>query len=917
MGTYSNKGSRYVVTFVDKKSRLVRVYYLRKKSEVPEKTKIFLAWVRNQRGEYPKNLNSDGGGEYVNKELASFCEQLGIDMEQTSAYSPEQNGIAERINRTLCEGTYAMLRHANLPLLFWEEAMSNFVFIKNRTPHTKLKGQRPIDLWNDDLGEVEREDLWNMQQFGCRADVHIPPSKRKGGKDGPKVKVCIYLGKAPGKKADMFWDFTDDKIIYGHSNYFYPKIFPLNPQVNIPSSSSRKGILKAPTPKPEKKVQFSPTCTKPGSSVSETHGSYHSDSSLPDLASDSEIDNDSDSEPTTLSDTEDTDNHSQDEDTDNHSQDDHSPSDSDSTNSEISDVELHSTDDDDLSVSNDEEVIPEPRYSQRIRNTTSYAEPNLKTRLRNVQGESRNVGYTAHETQALLTKAATGKSKPPKLTRNKMLQRPDKDNFIADEIHEIDSGFTTGCFEKVDKGDVPDGTPIYNLMWVYKVKPETELEAQRYRSRLCVLGNRQKSDSYGNTFAAVAKVKMFRLLLTLCVHFGMKMTQLDVSNAFMYADLDRDIYVYPPPGYKHLGLLKLNKSLYGLKQAPRLWYDTMKTELECCGFKQLYSDVCCFTHPTKRCYVLMYVDDICIVTNDEILRNELIHQLKQKFKLKHFKQAKRYVGLQLAWSKAGQCVKVFQADYITKVLEIFGMSNCKSSPSPAEGSVKLSKHDPVTKERPYRQLVGSLLYVLGSRPDVASPIRVCSQFVAQAADLHWRAAKQILRYLAGTRDKGVVYTHNPKYTLEAYCDSDFASEEDRKSITGYVVYAQGGPVVWKSKKQAVIALSSCEAEYVALSEVTKELLWMSMALKELKVQPDKHRPMRIYMDNQAAKRLAENAVNHERSKHIDIKYHHLRECVASGKVQLYYVDTKENVSDLLTKSTSRKVFAHLVDRLIQ
>ena len=160
----------------------------------------------------------------------------------------------------------------------------------------------------------------------------------------------------------------------------------------------------------------------------------------------------------------------------------------------------------------------------------------------------------------------------------------------------------------------------------------------------------------------------------------------------------------------------------------------------------------------------------------------------------------------------------------------------------------------------------------------------------------------------------MVYTREKDFTLRAFCDSDHASEEDRKSISGYVVYAQGGPVIWKSKKQPIIALSSCEAEYIALSEVIKELLWTSMALKELGIQHQG--PMRVYIDNQAAKQLAENSVNHERSTHIDIRYHFIRQIVSSGKVQLYYVDTKKNVSDLLTKATSSKVFSTLVGQLV-
>ena len=190
-----------------------------------------------------------------------------------------------------------------------------------------------------------------------------------------------------------------------------------------------------------------------------------------------------------------------------------------------------------------------------------------------------------------------------------------------------------------------------------------------------------------------------------------------------------------------------------------------------------------------------------------------------------------------------------------------------------------------------------------------------SQHAQNPADKHWKAAKNILRYLKGTKHKGVFYKQEAEYKLHAFCDSDHGSEEDRKSVSGYVIYAQGAPIIWKSKKQPIIALSTCEAEYIALSEVVKELLWVSMTLKELNIK--RSGPMKVYIDNQAAKKVAENAVNHERSKHIDIRYRFLRQVVASGQVQLYYVDTKENVSDLLTKATSRKVFSTLVDRLVQ
>jgi hypothetical protein len=1006
MRGYSNSGSRYVATFVDRKSRLVRVYYLKRKSELTATAKNFIEWVKTQRGSPPKNLHADGGGEYTSRELGQFCEELGINLEHTAADSPEQNGIAERINRTLVEGTTALLHQAGLQYEFWEEAMNYFVFVKNRTPHSALGGKTPIDEWNEGLGEVDSKGLWGIKTFGCRADVHIPERMRTGGKDGVKVRLgCVYLGPAPKRKTDMFFDPSRDKIIFGYANYFEQDNFPLNVEGSQTTSSSS--------------TSSSSSSSSVGGSIA--MGSSVSMGSAAGVSSFSANISGSSSSSSDSSNTSSNNNHASNNtnlnliDPSNTNLNLNDPSNlsaaRNNTNlnlNEPSNTNLNLNDPSTLSAARGEEerggqdMMPPLEVVKQMSVQRGAIQPQ-RSRVGSVEGdevesgeaeeesksseeeyeikrilkqrksrfgpmgdkhkgvdyfvewggeyngesewvrdidvttseiieewESRNqvgekvvIGAEAErendtaeeEVQVLLASMAESE----KLTRSKVLKRGDCQKFMEGERDELEAGFATNCLEKVKEGVSLAGHKIYNMMWVYKIKPKTLLEDERYRSRLCVLGNKQGKESYSETFAAVAKVKTFRLLLTLCVFYGMKMTQLDVSNAFMYADLDREMYVYPPPGHEHLGILKLNKSLYGLKQAPRLWYDTMAEVLTSpeLGFEQTMSDVCCFSHPTERCYILMYVDDICVVTNNERLRERVLQTLRNKFKLKHFDEAKLYVGLQMEWSDEGRRVKVHQQSYIEKLLKIFGMVNCNPKDQPCTDSDKLSSKDPVSSKmatRPYRSLVGALLYVLGSRPDVAASIRAVSQFMSIAADKHWDSAKRILSYLSGTRNKGVVYTQQETYNLTAYSDSDYANDEDRKSVTGYVIYAQGGPVVWKSKKQPTVAKSVCEAEYVALSDAIAELLWLKMTLDELKVEQD--RPMRLYIDNQAAKNLAENAVSQDRTKHIDIKYHFIRQVVQSGRVQLYYVGTKENVSDLLTKSTSRAVFRKLVGHLV-
>ena len=224
---YSHNGNRYMLTFVDRKSRFLRVYFIKKKSEVEAKTQHFVNWVHKQRGAYPKNIFSDGGGEYITLNLRAFCDQLGINLKHTAPYSPQMNAIAERINRTIEEGATSMLLRSGLDREFWEEAVNHFVFIKNHTPHYKLDGGRPIDVWGEELNEKEGKGLWSIKPLGCSAWYHIPKEARPKGLEHIRSKHAVYLGFHPHKQADIFYDYKKDKIITGYCKYYNSQVFPL------------------------------------------------------------------------------------------------------------------------------------------------------------------------------------------------------------------------------------------------------------------------------------------------------------------------------------------------------------------------------------------------------------------------------------------------------------------------------------------------------------------------------------------------------------------------------------------------------------------------------------------------------------------------------------------------------------------
>jgi hypothetical protein len=286
--------------------------------------------------------------------------------------------------------------------------------------------------------------------------------------------------------------------------------------------------------------------------------------------------------------------------------------------------------------------------------------------------------------------------------------------------------------------------------------------------------------------------------------------------------------------------------------------------------------------------------------------------LHHKFSIKAFDKVEAFIGLQLEHSAQG--IKIYQEHYILELLEKFGMTGCNSSPTPAAPNAQFD-NTPLDSDNVYRALVGSLLYLLASRPDIASAVVQLSRHLNAPTQGHLKAAKRVLRYLSGTTQKGVNFKRGAQLRLWCYSDSDWAGcQVTRRSTSGYVAYFAGGPVSWKSKLQVVTALSSCEAEYVALTEAVKEMLWLVMHFRALGVELEV--PIFIFGDNTAAIALAKNPVFHQRTKHIDIKHHFLREHIKAGTIKLMYVDTKQNVADVLTKLTSAPVFNSLVSQLV-
>jgi len=460
------------------------------------------------------------------------------------------------------------------------------------------------------------------------------------------------------------------------------------------------------------------------------------------------------------------------------------------------------------------------------------------------------------------------------------------------------------------------------------MKFDADGKMTKYKARLVLKGYMQRFGiDYLEIFAPVLRLNTLRLILCLVACHGWKIRQMDVKTAFLNGQLDEDteIYMVQPPHFAIPGseckVCKLLKSIYGLKQAPRCWYLTLHKFLVSIGFVRCVKEACLYIKRVGDSVVLLsvYVDDITITGNNNADIEKACDSLKSQFKMTDLSALKSILGIKV--EVKDKVVTMSQQRYIDVLLEKFGMNDSKPVSTPEvvghdlEPS-KLSDEEFKKLNMQYCELVGSLQYlVTATRPDIANAVQNLSKYLSKYDESHWKQAKRVLRYLKGTKSSVLKIDCTNQVgavQLEAYCDADFANAEDRKSISGFVVLYGGCCISGRSRKQTIVALSTAEAEYIALSDVIKELLWYSELLDELGFSQG---PITVHCDNQSAIAIAKSPGHHERTKHISIKFHFVRDNVDKEHVKLQYCPSKMMIADILTKAIPREQFEILRSKL--
>lgn len=464
--------------------------------------------------------------------------------------------------------------------------------------------------------------------------------------------------------------------------------------------------------------------------------------------------------------------------------------------------------------------------------------------------------------------------------------------------------------------ELPKGRRALTAKWIYKRKEGVPgVEGARWKARLVVRGcNQREGIDYNEVFSPVVRHTSIRMLLAFVALYDLELEQLDVKTAFLYGELEEEIYMKQPEGFaipgKESQVCRLKKSLYGLKQAPRQWYKKFDTFMVEQGYTRSRYDSCVYFRQYSDgsfIYLLLYVDDMLIASKDKTLINKLKSQLSREFEMKDLGAAKKILGMEMEILRDRKAGKLYlsQGHYLEKVLARFNMGNCKAVSTPLAAHFKLSADCcPTTEEDiermshvPYASAVDSLMYAMVcTRPDLSYVVSVVSRYMHNPGKDHWEAVKWILRYVKGTAGKGLVFDRAKTTTgnVVGFVDSDYAEDLDRRrSISGYIFTLCGGAISWKASLQSIASLSTTEAEYVAATEGVKEATWLRGLVTELGVPQD---ATVVFSDSQSAIHLTTNDAYHSKTKHISVKYHYVRDTIAAGEITVKKVHTSENTS---------------------
>jgi transposase InsO family protein len=808
--------SKYYVTFTDDLTRFKWVIPIKNKKSRTLKKKVeeWIKLVERQSGHKVKCIRTDQGREYLG-DLTPFLKSLGVEHHDTAPFTPQSNGISERLNRVLNESIRAMLYSANMPDVYWAEAVTTAAYVWNRLPNSTVGENElsPYEMW---FGK--KPNLHALRPFGCVVYATVPDERQ------PKLSKVLHRahrGSFVGYVSSTSWKFWDfERKCFDECNhvrfmetefpaaeeYDYPAIVPAAnmPSKNIPWRHANEPARKVPPPRAPP-------------SVSEKAAQ----------------------------------------------------------------------------IIHDMIVVEQP--------------PAIQVYAVKLQQRNEPIGYYD----------AVRRNVP--ISYYDAINRPDAQEWIKAMHKEMqgmeDHNTWVLC-------ELPVGKKAIGLKWVFKMKVDGTGKLEVYKSRLVAKGYVQIAGlDFDETWAPVVRIESVRTLLAIAAMHNLFIAHMDARNAFLHGNCDFELYVEQPEGFVDQGwptaVLRLNKSLYGLKQAPRIWYLLLCETICSLGFEVCVTDPSIYFHRQLGMVLAVFVDDILVCGPNEFICQEFYKAISQFFKMEYKGSVSSFLGLNII--RTSEYIAINQIGYIDQMLERFQMVNCKTAKTPLNPSLPLRKAtatDKRTDQKSYQELTGSLNHAaVFSRPDIAFAVSKLSQFNSDPTETHMKAARHVLRYLKGTKDYSIVYGNaqgTDDLSIIGYADADHGGDkDDRKSTTGYIFMINNGAVSWSSHKQSSNAVSTMESEYMAISDASREAIARLQFYSDLDISTSS--PPLLLSDSQSALVLTGDAANYQRAKHIDIRYHFIRDVIAKGQVIVDYIPTADQPADALTKALGPQLHQRCVD----
>ncbi|GJQ89693.1 putative RNA-directed DNA polymerase [Tanacetum coccineum] len=804
--------------------------------------------------------------------MALLFNNLGIVHQTSCAYTPQQNGIAERKHRHLLNVARSLLFQSGIPLSMWPECILTAAYLVNRLPTSVLNGKSPFEL----VYRV-KPNLSHLRSFGCLCYSTV---LNNSDKFSSRSEKCVLIGFSSTKKAYKVYGLDSKVVFYSRDLKFYETIYPYKmnksfQNIVFDSSNNKVDTLnffndnQTPSPNDEGRGL--------NNSAPNEGGDAHPDHS----------DGQDEGDAASMGD------------------------------NSYSEGNVPSS-------SNVDTIRGEPENSSQVQPDLRRSSRTSKQPARFndfVVGSSKLYGLEKYVTYANLSRSnfcfstTLNKTTEP-TTYDEAIRNPKWIESMNNEIEALLRNNTwTVC-------DLPKGRKPVGSKWLWKIKFKSTGEIERYKSRVVAKGYSQREGfDYSETFSPVVKMSTVRCMLNVAICNGWDLFQLDVNNAFLYGDLAEEVYMTLPPGFENQNgkVCRLNKSLYGLKQAPRQWNAKLTMTLVENGFVQSKYDYSLFTKTSGDMVLmlLVYVDDIVITGNDNSEIGKFKEILKSKFQIKDLGNLKYFLGIEVLDNDDGVCLS--QRKYCLEVLHEYGLLAGRPVETPLAENTTLnhveSEDDKLLSDiGNYQKLVGKLIYLTNTRPDISYAVHCLSQFMHAPLSSHLEAAFRVLRYLKNSPGSGIQINKVGNLKLRAYADSDWARcPATRKSVSGYCVFLGSSLITWKSKKQSTLSRSSAEAEYRSMASATCEVIWLSNLLGDMGVK--NLLPVVLYCDNSSALQIAANPVFHEKSKHFEIDVHLVREKVASGVIVTEKIHTSQQIADVLTKALGSKQHDELCTKI--